>query len=318
MAFTSGHDLWAYRQSFSTRSLLNLKATGTTYVHLTVILEQRRLYTNSPRHVSVKTDIASMRHIIRKVHRLGFSIFLKPIVFLPDGTWRGYLPGGRKWFDAIYIPWLLRVAAVAQAEPGVAIFSVGSELRGTLRQRGNWVRTIRAVKKVYTKGWVTYVANHDAYQRATFWDEVDFVSISAYFKLLATWNTTLTKRPSMVDTIRMWRRQAAKVNRWRQAAGLSGKKVLLAEAGAQSKGGGVVYVRPWAFHVDGPVDLLVQRVVYEAIFRAFMKKKWSLGVILYEWDARPDAGKRAPTDRLFTPQNKPAQKVMKRWFAKMC
>lgn len=212
----------------------------------------------------------------------------------------------------------MRVARIAQQEDGVEIFSVGSELRATLGQRENWVRTIQAVRDVYTKGWVTYVANHDAYQDVTFWDKVDFISISGYFKLLQTWNDTITRKPTRWQTMRMWKRQAHIVRKWRTQAGLLGKKVLLAEAGAQSKGGGVVYVRPWAFHVKGPVDMTVQSFVYEAIFRAFMKAEWSLGVILYEWDARPDAGKTAPLDRLFTPQNKPAQKVMKRWFTKIC
>lgn len=311
MAFTSGHDLWAYRQPFSTVSLKNLKRTGTDYVHITVIFEQDTLTSLSGK---VVTDYASMRHIIRKVHGLGFKVFLKPIVYVKNGQWRGYIKGGPKWFNKLYLPWITMVAKVAQQE-GVEMFSVGSELMSTLGQRKNWVKVVRRVRANY-KGYVTYVANHDSFKDGTFWDVLDFISISGYFRLLQYYNPQ--KPPTRQETFALWKKQADDVLAWRKRKGLMGKKILLAEAGAQSKGGGIVYVRPWAYRASGPLDLGIQALIYEALFRAFLKPDWSIGVILYEWDARPNAGKSGALRKQFTPQHKPAQKVMTRWFKEVC
>lgn len=311
MAFTSGHDLWAYRQPFSTLSLKNLKKTGTDYVHITVIYEQNSLTSLSGK---VITDYSSMRFIIRKAHRLGFKVFLKPIVYVKDGKWRGYIKGGPKWFNKLYVPWITTVAKVAQQE-GVEMFSVGSELMSTLGQRKNWVNVINKVKMNY-KGYVTYVANHDSFKDGTFWDVLDFISISGYFRLLQYYNPK--KPPSRMDTFKLWKKQADDVLAWRNRKGLSKKKILLAEAGAQSKGGGIVYVRPWAYRADGPLDFGIQALIYEALFKAFLTPDWSLGVMLYEWDARPNAGKTSKLKKQFTPQNKPALKVMTKWFKQEC
>lgn len=311
MAFTSGHDLWAYRQPFSTQSLKNLKKTGADYVHITVIFEQNTLTSLSGK---VITDYDSMRHIIRKVHNLGFKVFLKPIVYVKNGQWRGYIKGGPKWFNKVYIPWITMVAKVAQKE-GVEIFSVGSELKDTLGQRMMWSNVIKKVKANY-KGYVTYVANHDSYTEGSFWDLLDFISISGYFRLLQYYNPK--KPPTRMETFKLWEKQAKDVLAWRKRKGLTSKKILLAEAGAQSKGGGIVYVRPWAYRADGPLDLSIQSLIYESLFRAFLTPDWSLGVLLYEWDARPTAGKSGALRKQFTPQNKPAEKVMTRWFKKEC
>lgn len=248
--------------------------------------------------------------IIRKLHRMKFKVFLKPIVQTRNFEWRGFIKGTDAWFKNVYNPYISHMARIAQEEK-VEIFSVGSELRASEDKLKQWTKTIGLVKRVY-KGSLTYVANHDSYRRIQFWKLLDFISISGYFKLLDKYDRA--NPPSVKRTMALWKKQADMVNAWRLKNKLGGRKVLLAEAGAMSKGNGVVYTEPWDYMFQGPTDLEIQALMYEALLSAFMKPKWSLGVILYDWLAQPDAGKSHPSIQQYTPQNKPAQKVMAKYF----
>lgn len=88
MAFSSGHDLEGYRKWYADVSLRNLKKTGTKYVHITAILGMVNI--NSVTSYEV-TDDESLRYIIRKCKRMGFKIFLKPIVQTKYFRWRGFV-----------------------------------------------------------------------------------------------------------------------------------------------------------------------------------------------------------------------------------
>ena len=58
--------------------------------------------------------------------------------------------------------------------------------------------------------------------------------------------------------------------------------------------------------------------MYEGILGAFMPQRWCKGVMLWNWELRPDAGKFFPGKVGYTPQNKPAMKILKqhycRWY----
>lgn len=98
--------------------------------------------------------------------------------------------------------------------------------------------------------------------------------------------------------------------------GFSGKNVLIAEVGFQSKGGGVVYRKPYNWKVAAGVDEWEQAKMYEGLLSAFMPKPWCAGVILWNWEIHPYANTREPGPRDYTPQNKMAMHIMKRHFAK--
>lgn len=307
MAFTSGHYPWQYRQPFASMSLKNLKATGAEYVHITVITGMENL--NSLSSYTITPD-KTTRYIIRKVKKHGFKVFFKPIVQTRNYEWRGFIPLRKEWFDKVYLPYITRMAKIAQEE-GVELFSVGSELKSTIQGRGEWLRVIRAVRAIYKRP-ITYVANHDSFKRVSFWKELDFISISAYFELLDSLPNGMS--PNLQATKRLWRNIAQSVLRWRNQAGLASKKILIAEGGAMSKGGGVVYLRPWDYSAAAQTDFNEQVKIYEGLLGAFMSPNWCMGVILWDWDARPNAGKSLPSIQTYTPQNKPALKVMTRFF----
>ena len=65
---------------------------------------------------------------------------------------------------------------------GIDVFSVGSELNSTEDQADRWRHIVDRVRARFP-GRVTYTANWDRYDNVTFWQMVDFISVSSYFEL---------------------------------------------------------------------------------------------------------------------------------------
>lgn len=58
--------------------------------------------------------------------------------------------------------------------------------------------------------------------------------------------------------------------------------------------------------------------MYEAFFAVFVNKPWSLGVMVWNYELERHAGKKLPLRKGYTPQNKPALRVLRKYFAKLC
>lgn len=72
-----------------------------------------------------------------------------------------------------------------------------------------------------------------SYQLCRFFPRLDFISISAYFRLR---NTPAGPYPDLEATKTLYEIEAQKIEAWRNIRGLTAKKVLFAEFGIQSKG----------------------------------------------------------------------------------
>lgn len=182
-------------------------------------------------------------------------------------------------------------------------------------------------------------AVHQSYFNVKFFHKLTFISISAYFKLLPG---ERGYSPNFEWTKREWKKRADQVVAWRRKNNLQ-QPVLIAEVGIQSKGkfyqllillvkvrpsrkltpvffffsfkgDGVVYRVPWQWNVGAPLNYHEQVKMYEGILGAFMPRKWCVGVMLWHWELDPEAGKYGATLTGYTPQNKPALKVMKKFY----
>lgn len=54
--------------------------------------------------------------------------------------------------------------------------------------------------------------------------------------------------------------------------------------------------------------------MYEGLLSAFLPKSWIKGVILWNWELDPNAGKTWPYMGGYTPQNKPALQTLTNHF----
>lgn len=137
------------------------------------------------------------------------------------------------------------------------------------------------------------------------------ISISAYSILIPD-QQTFGYSPDLHATVAMWELQSRDMNKWRVKAGYSKQQILIAEVGAQSKGGGIVYRKPFDWATPAPVDQNEQAKMYEGILGTFMHKSWCLGVILWHWEFDPNPYPWSG----YTPQGKTAEKIMRRYFSR--
>ena len=249
----------------------------------------------------------SLIFAIRKLHELKFKLMLKPHLDLVEGNgkWRGEIgftnPGDwQAWFDS-YTAFILHYAEIA-AKDNVEILCIGTELtNATLSQPAFWEELINKIKQVY-KGQLTYAANwSEEFDSIEFWNELDYAGIDPYFPLVTSSNPTVEQLKSA------WEDWLKKIEPWQKKIN---KPVIITEIGYKSAVG--ANEEPWQYAPIAGVDLELQVNCYEALLEAFWDKPWVYGVYWWYWGVHPKMGGNA--NRGFTPQNKPAQEVVSRWY----
>jgi hypothetical protein len=89
------------------------------------------------------------------------------------------------------------------------------------------------------------------------------------------------------------------------------KPIILLEAGWCSLAN--ASYEPWDYtREDLPLDLDIQRRLYEGFFESWWGKPQSAGFMMWEWSIDTPGG---PEDKGYTPRGKPAADVMKKFMA---
>ena len=238
-----------------------------------------------------------LRTAIREARALGFSVVVKPHVWIP-GSWAGAIEprseaDWRAWFER-YGDEIDRIARIAAAE-GADVFVIGTELAKTSR-RPEWLGLIAAARSVFPRT-LTYVAhNPEEADTVPFWKELDAIGVSLYPPLGIDGD-----RAGRIATMR------AVADRLDRLAKDVGKPVLVAEIGVRSATGAAA--RPWESaeeRVAAPDPQLQADVL--ADWMAALNRPAIHGVLVWRWLTDPAAGGPADTD--FTVQGKPAERVL--------
>jgi hypothetical protein len=251
--------------------------------------------------------------LIEHAKARNLRVILMPIVLLdnPRGReWRGRIEpssdngGWPEWWNS-YRSMLNHYAWIAEAHQ-VDVLVVGSELISTetdehLKQ---WTRTISGVREVY-KGRLTYSSNWDHYTHVKFWDQLDLIGMNSYWKFGKV--SGFPERPSVEQIVERWTQIQDEVLPFVEKAG---KPLLFLEIGWFSQAN--VAYEPWDYTREQPIDLELQRRLYEGFFRAWWGNPLLGGFSIWEWP--PDEG--GPEDGGYTPKSKPAEKVAREWLAK--
>ena len=262
-----------------------------------------------------------LRTTARKARELGFRLMLKPHLWLTrpvDDGWIGMIDftteaEWRRW-EADYRTFILHYAELAQAED-MDILCIATELSNPVRSRPRfWKSLIAEIRTVYN-GKLTYAANwHGDYDVVELWPHLDYIGVNAYFPL------TDRHGPSITEIMSGWEPHIENIGR---LADTHGKPVLFTEVGYKNSPGSTI--RPWEWpprrrNRRGEANPEVHRVdpdeqvnAYEALFRSVGKVPWFRGLFIWKW--YPDAS-RITEDRIeFSPQNKEAERVLRRWYA---
>lgn len=248
------------------------------------------------------------RQYIEILHRNGLKVMLKPQIWISRGVFTGNLKmdSEENWkiLEESYQKFVMAYVSLAE-ETKADAFCIGTELEQFVRHRPEfWIELIKKIRSVY-HGKLTYAANWDEYGRVPFWEDLDFIGIDAYFPL------SDEKTPSVEQLRKGWQPHKEKIKALSMA---KNKPIIFTEYGYRSNN--YTAKKPWLVdHSRGEVNLEAQTNATKAIFEEFWKEEWFAGGFVWKWFVDHErAG--GMNDNRFTPQNKPAQEVIKNYYQK--
>ena len=250
-----------------------------------------------------------VRQYIEGMNQNGVSVMLKPQIWIHRGEFTGNMkmPNEEGWkkLEASYEKFILLYAQLAE-ETQSDIFCIGTELKTFINERPEfWVNLIQKVKKVY-HGNLTYAANWDEYAKTPFWSQLDYIGVNAYFPLCEKEDPTIK---TLSEGWQPWKTKMMKLSKEVD------KPILFTEFGYRSMD--YTGKKPWLVDRNQErVNLEAQARATQVLFDEFWNEDWFAGGFVWKWFMQHDqVGGRE--DNRFTPQNKPAESVIRRQYAQV-
>jgi len=299
-----------YSTPASDESLEALSKTGAKWVSILTTWYQDKC-SNTDIHPSEKTPSdESVIHAIKQAHSLGMKVMIKPhldIIDTSDGSWRGEIgcstePDWQMWFEH-YRDFVLHYAKICE-ENKVEIFCIGTELTSVSTIRENmWKEiVIKPVREVYS-GPLTYAANwNEEYTHVKFWDALDYIGIDAYFPL------SEKDKPTLKELKKGWEEWVTEMEEFQKKVN---KPVIFPEVGYCAADW--TAKTPWE-ELTGNLNMKLQADCFEALLETFWTKDWFYGLYWWRWGTNKNFG--GPNNRGYIFQNKPAQKIVEKWYKK--
>lgn len=243
----------------------------------------------------------------RAAHRRGLQVMIKPQVYVP-GSWVGDVDyenetDWRIWEDS-YRRYIMTYVNIAIKE-GVEMLCIGTEYKIAVHKReAFWRQLIRDIRKNYS-GQLIYSSNWDGYKNVPFWDELDFIGISAYFPLLKD------KTPSVNKLRRRWRPIVSKLKKYSKK---QGKQIVFTEYGYLTVDG--CAYKSWELekqvnHLS--INQHAQANAYDALLTTFWNQDFWAGGFIWKWFPN-GMGHEGYPEKDYTPQGKVAEAIIKQWY----
>ena len=289
-----------YQGRATAQATSDIAGLGATWIQLTPTWRMATATSSTIDSAWSVTD-ADVLAAIDLAHRRGLKVLLKPHVDPQDGTDRWQInPSNRAaWFDS-YRSMMTHYATIARHE-GVEEFSVGCELASMSgsADRIAWLTVINAIKAVYSAPLV-YAAKADEYPNVSFWDQLNFIGIDAYFPLSTRPTTDVSDLEAAWIPIR---------DQMSAFAVGAGRRILFTEAGYPSLVGAAV--EPWNNQYSSTPSQQEQAAAYQALLATFSGQPWWAGAFWWSWWT--DNGVFAPRDLAIG--GKLAASVVRNWWA---
>ena len=235
------------------------------------------------------------------------QIMLKPQVYFP-GSWPGDMSfdSEEDWaaWEADYRTFILHWAALAN-DYELELFCVGTEFKQSIRERPQyWHGLIKEIRSIFC-GELTYSANWDEYPEITFWNELDYIGISAYFPQLEV------DTPDVDDLIKSWQPVKSTLRRFSKEKEMP---ILFTEFGYLSIDG--CCGKTWILEKEARfkhVNETCQANGFDAVLSVFGDEEWWSGGFIWKWFPGGSGHEGYPT-RDYTPQDKEAEAVVKKYY----
>lgn len=304
-----------YSSDFETeqfkQSVRNLKAIGADTVVMVIPYRQQNINTSviypGPNTPSDSALLSGTQFVKSQGMKVNWKMFVDPDTL----NWRANINPTDKpaWFRN-YTEILLKYGRFAQSN-GVEMFILGTEMASLTmanrdsRHTGFWKDMIRAVRAVYS-GKLTYGANHgDPYpekDQIGFWEDLDYIGISAYFQL------STKSFPSLEELKNNW--AGIDSREILPLAQRYNKPIIFTEIGYRATDRN--FISPGDYNIDGNYNEDTQALGYESTFQYFANSGHVKGIQFWDWNSDPNYGGGGNKD--FSPQNKKAEQVIKKYF----
>ena len=247
---------------------------------------------------------------VSKAQQAGLKIMIKPQIWVPQ-SWTGgltYHSDGQweKW-ESDYERFILDFAQVADSM-NIEMLCIGTELKISATERSQfWNKLIPKIKTVYS-GKLTYAANWDNFENITFWDQLDYIGVDAYFPL------SEEIEPTVNELLQAWEKPFQAI---RDISKKYSKPVLFTEFGYLSidEAAG----KTWELEKDRHERVHNQQAqanAYEALFKKFWNEPWVAGGFAWKWYLGPvrtfDYMKNG-----YTPQRKIVLETFRKWYTNL-
>ena len=244
---------------------------------------------------------------IRLANAAGVKVMLKPQVYFP-GSWPGDLDfeNDSDWesWEKDYHDYIMSFVHIADSME-VPLFCVGTEFKVSEQKRAPfWRKLIKEIRSQY-KGKLTYAANWDCYDKVSFWDELDYVGIDAYFPLVNE------KTPSHKTLIKAWQKHLNDIRSFHKK---TKKPILFTEFGYLSVDG--CAHNTWELEArvrELPINEKAQANALNALFTIFSQEDYWAGGFLWKWFPNMEGHEGYPSSD-YTPQGKIGEGVIQKWY----
>jgi hypothetical protein len=247
------------------------------------------------------------KQYIQMLDKNHIKVMMKPQIWVWHGEFTGLLKMASEtdWLELeeSYRKFIIDFAKVAEEEK-VALFCIGTELENFINHRPEyWHKLIEEIRTVYN-GKLTYAANWDEYKRVPFWDALDFIGVDAYFPV------SESKTPTVEEVINGWQSWKTELKAFSET---ENKKIIFTEYGYRSVD--FAGKEPWNSDREMTfINLEAQQNLLEGTYQTLWNEKWFAGGFLWKWfiaHAKVGGGSNSQ----FTPQNKPAEKVISEYYS---
>lgn len=250
-----------------------------------------------------------IRVCIDSAHKAGLKVMLKPQVWV-GGGWIGGLdfPTDADWekWEKGYENYVLPIVKIADSM-NVELFCIGTEVKMSATKRPQFWRNLIAKIRPMFKGKLTYAANWDEYPLVTFWNDLDYIGIDAYFSLVPK------ATPSVSELETAWKPYVSEIQNFQKQ---QKKPILFTEFGYMPIDS--CTYRSWEIEKrrrSMDINEASQANAIDALFTVFWKEDWWAGGFLWKWfpEVKANEGREIKD---YSPQGKQAIGVLQKWYGK--
>lgn len=239
------------------------------------------------------------------LHEKGLQVMIKPQIWLSQGAFTGDLNfnSEEKWqkFEKEYRDYILLYAKIA-SKRNAEFYCLGTELFNFVKERPVfWRNLISEIRKIYS-GKLVYAENWDKVDQVNLWMDLDYIGVDAYFPI------SEKASPSEEEIAEGWEDH---LDLLENLSDKYEKKILFTEYGYRSND--FALKEPWnSSRANSSPNHNLQARALKVIYKEIWNENWFAGGFLWKWHQHEDSG-GLENDR-YTPQNKPAEKVVKKYY----